>query len=147
GAHRGEDSVTVKDGEFKGNSKRIRGAQGARDSGTESGNRRGPPVTREEFEAILSMCRLPFSRQWRLACYSTCMGSGPASKRTLVEFWTAFRRVLEDTSDDCDDLFCSGCWDRLHSRGIRKSHRWTGFTAGAEVCLACRQNPAERKCI
>lgn len=45
-------------------------------------------------------------------------------------------------------FFCynSECWESVHKRGVRASHRWEGFRAGSPACVACRRSPAERKC-
>lgn len=36
----------------------------------------GPPVSREEFDAVVAACRLPYSLAWANAAYETCLGNG-----------------------------------------------------------------------
>lgn len=40
----------------------------------------------------------------------------------------------------------SECWESVHKRGVRASHRWESFRAGSPACVACYRSPAERKC-
>lgn len=47
--------------------------------------------------------------------------------------------------DQCKDLFCQGCFDRLHSRGRRKTHRRTWVEMG--MCAECNEVPALFHCV
>ncbi|CAM9759100.1 unnamed protein product [Scytosiphon promiscuus] len=126
---------------------------------------RKPPVSREAFERTLAVCQLPYSLTWADAAYELCLegmapkgeagvaAAGDAAKshkgkvgRTREQFWASFGAALVGASEDCDDRLCGECWESVHKRGVRASHRWEGFRPGSEACVACCRSPAERKC-
>jgi len=47
--------------------------------------------------------------------------------------------------DQCKDFFCQGCFDRLHSRGRRQSHRRTWVEMG--MCAECVESIALFHCV
>jgi hypothetical protein len=47
--------------------------------------------------------------------------------------------------DNCQDLFCQGCFDRLHSKGRRQHHRRTWVELG--VCTECNETLALFHCV
>lgn len=52
------------------------GGGGGGDVGKQARRRKAgePPVSREEFERVLAVCRLPYSLTWAEAAYELCMG-------------------------------------------------------------------------
>merc|ERR1711988_1451619 len=47
--------------------------------------------------------------------------------------------------DQCKDLFCQGCFDRLHSKGRRQHHRRTWVELG--ICAECNEALAQLHCV
>mmetsp|Transcript_41209 Transcript_41209/g.89811 ORF Transcript_41209/g.89811 Transcript_41209/m.89811 type:complete len:568 (-) Transcript_41209:100-1803(-) len=47
--------------------------------------------------------------------------------------------------DDCNDLFCQSCFERLHAKGRRKEHRRTWVELG--VCAECEEALAIFHCV
>lgn len=70
--------------------------------------------------------------------------STPTTTNQVFGYLIFFRVCL--SSHHCFDKLSSECWESVHKRGVRKSHRWEGFRAGSPACVACRRSPAERKC-
>ena len=50
-----------------------------------------PPVSREEFERVLAVCRLPYSLTWAAAAYELCMGGREykAEEETVAAYATS----------------------------------------------------------
>ena len=56
------------------------------------------------------------------------------------------RILLEQTRAECDDVYCTTCYQDVHSGGRRMNHKWIGFIENAPVCVVCCRGAAEVQC-
>jgi hypothetical protein len=120
------------------------------------------PVTRQQFTAVLrEQCGLHFSAPRIEALFTRCSEAPRQQQQQQQQqqvtrqqqltrppalFWAAAARAVQSACGDCDGTLCSACWQRLHARGARSEHTWTGFAAGSEPCGQCCRTAAEKRC-
>eukprot|EP00953_Heterococcus_sp_UTEX-ZZ885_P010192 5952-Heterococcus_DN1.PRE.2 len=118
------------------------------------------PVTRQQFTAVLrEQCALHFSAPRIEALFTRCSEAPRQQQQQQQQvtrqqqltrppalFWAAAARAVQSACGDCDETLCSACWQRLHARGARSEHSWTGFAAGSESCGKCCRTAAEKRC-
>ena len=56
------------------------------------------------------------------------------------------RFFLERLNAECDETYCTDCYERVHLKGRRRAHKWIGFQIGAAPCEVCRSSPAVLVC-
>lgn len=69
-----------------------------------------------------------------------------ASGRLSLAQVQELRIVLERTRAECDDCYCTSCYQDVHSGGKRSTHKWIGFQENAPVCAVCSHSAAEVVC-
>jgi hypothetical protein len=69
--------------------------------------------------------------------------SGNVSLSVLLQ---SVRSVLEKCRAECDECYCTSCYQSMHSGGRRALHYWKGFAPGCQVCAVCHSSPAQWKC-
>jgi hypothetical protein len=112
------------------------------------------PVTRQQFSAVLrEQCGLHFSAPRIEALFTRCSEAPRQQQQQQQQvtrppalFWAAAARAVQAACGDCDETLCTPCWERLHARGARSEHTWTGFAAGSEPCGKCCRTAAEKRC-
>ncbi len=67
-----------------------------------------------------------------------------ANSQVLLQ---SIRSVLEKSRTECDESYCTACYQDIHSGGKRSLHLWQGFAPGCQVCEVCHSSPAEWTCV
>ena len=57
------------------------------------------------------------------------------------------RTMLEQIRAECDECYCTSCYEEVHSGGRRKLHKWKGHQQFCPVCVVCGNSPAESDCL
>lgn len=102
------------------------------------------------FKELILRNKLPFSSERCNILYHECLNNGASGNGNsaihVIEFWNNFIKIIETSKDECNDTYCSRCWNDTHRKGRRGKHEWVGFKSGASVCAMCERNIAERYC-
>ena len=104
--------------------------------GRHKGSRRSPQKGRKTEEAAAP-------------AQDTAVPNPPAaiSKILSAAHLQAVRTLLERSRAECDECYCTACYQEVHAGGKRALHRWKGFRPGAAVCSVCTNSAAELNCL
>jgi len=80
-----------------------------------------------------------------VSIFQDCVGKA-REKRTNPEIWKRFQDHLIANVEQCDDNYCTDCYETSHAKGRRSRHEWVGYAENCAVCVECESLPAERYC-